>query len=121
MNIRTAFAVSALSLLLAAPFAQAQDPDAATTASEPAAQVEPSDAATPAAAAPATEAKQVTWADLDADGNGQLSKTEAEGVPSLKQVFDTADSNADGNLTAEEYKAHVAKSGAAPAATKPQG
>ena len=29
MNIRTAFAVSALSLLLAAPFAQAQDPDAA--------------------------------------------------------------------------------------------
>lgn len=120
MNIRTAFAVSALSLLLAAPFAQAQEPDAATTQSEPAAQTEPTEAATPAAA-PATEPKQVTWADLDADGNGQLSKTEAEGVPSLKQVFDTADSNADGNLTAEEYKAHVAKSGTAPAATKPQG
>ena len=30
-------------------------------------------------------------------------------MPALGQVFDKADSNADGSLTADEYKAYVAK------------
>jgi hypothetical protein len=63
----------------------------------------------PQATAPTAQPKQVTWADLDTDKNGSLSKTEVATVPELAQVFDTADANADGQLTAEEYKAQAAK------------
>ena len=48
-----------------------------------------------------------SWADVDADKDGNLSKAEAAAVPALGQVFDQADSNADGSLTADEYKAYV--------------
>lgn len=62
-------------------------------------------------AAPASTARQVTWTDLDADKDGTLSKTEVTPLPSLSQVFDQADADADSKLTADEYKAYVAKSG----------
>src|SRR3546814_6483899 len=58
--------------------------------------------------APTAEPKQVTWADLDADKDGSLSKTEVATVPALTQVFDAADADAAGKLTAEEYKVHAA-------------
>src|SRR3546814_20373517 len=68
----------------------------------------------PQATAPTAEPKQVTWADLDVDKDGSLSKAEVATVPALTQVFDAADADADGKLTAEEYKAHAAAtSGAA--------
>jgi hypothetical protein len=95
----------ALGAALAMPVAFAQD----ATPTDPAAQAAPT-----AAPAPAAEPKQVTWADLDTDKNGSLSKAEVATVPELAQSFDAADANADGQLTAEEYKAHAAKaSGAA--------
>lgn len=66
------------------------------------------DAAASTGTEPAGEAKQLTWADVDADGNGTISKTESSALPSLAQVFEQADSDANGELTADEYKAFVA-------------
>lgn len=68
-------------------------------------------AATPAVpATPATPARK-SWSALDLDKNGSLSKAEAESVNSLSKVFVEADANADGQLTADEYKAYLATSG----------
>ena len=98
-------ALVALGAALAMPMAFAQ--------SEP---TEATDAATqattdPAQAAPAApeQSKQLTWADVDADGNGSISKTESSQLASLAQVFDQADADADGELTPDEYKAFGAK------------
>lgn len=52
-----------------------------------------------------------SWADVDVDKDGNLSKAEASVVPALGQVFDKADGNADGSLSADEYKAYVSKAG----------
>ena len=57
---------------------------------------------------PAATQQPLTWADLDVDKDGSLSKEEVTTVPALTQVFDDADADADGKLTAEEYKAHAA-------------
>lgn len=101
----------AFGLAISAPaFAQdattAQPQQEATDAAQPA-----TDAATaaPQAAQPAGEAKQITWADLDADKDGKLTKEEAAPVQALSQVFDDADADKDGTLTPDEYKAYVAK------------
>ena len=68
-------------------------------------------AATPAVpATPATPARK-SWSELDADKNGNLSKTEAGSVQSLSKVFVEADADADGQLTPDEYKAYVAAHG----------
>jgi len=71
------------------------------------------DQATPAAT-PAPK-KALRWSDLDANKDGKLSKSEAEAVPSLGEVFDKADANADGALTGDEYKAYLAANGGASA------
>lgn len=96
---------AALAAVLAAPVAFAQTTPPTSTQS--------SDAATQdAAAAPASTAaapQKKSWSDVDTDKNGSLSKSEALAVPALGQVFDQADSDADGALTADEYKAYVAK------------
>lgn len=103
----------ALVASLSAPLAFAQQAEqappteqsadaAAATASDAAAQ-----ASEPAATAAAPQKK--SWSDVDVDKDGNLSKTEASSVPALGQVFDKADANADGSLTAAEYKAYVAK------------
>ena len=64
--------------------------------------------ATPLAFAQTTPAPQasgkVTWAELDADGDGMLSSEEATGIEALGDAFDAADDNDDGLLTAEEYR-----------------
>ena len=103
----------ALVATLSAPLAFAQQAEqappteqsadaAAATAGDAAAQ-----ASEPAATAAAPQKK--SWSDVDVNKDGNLSKTEASSVPALGQVFDKADSNADGSLTAAEYKAYVAK------------
>lgn len=81
--------------LVAAPLAFAQqDPQ------------QPQDpVATPAEPA---DTGKVTWSELDADGDGALSKTEAAPVDALSQAFDSADTDKDGALTADEYKAYLA-------------
>ena len=53
--------------------------------------------------AQATGAK-VTWAELDADGDGMLNAEEATGIEALGDGFDEADADDDGLLTAEEYR-----------------
>lgn len=83
-------------------------PATATTSADGTATVT---AATPAVpATPATPARK-SWSALDLDKNGSLSKAEAESVNSLSKVFVEADANADGQLTADEYKAYLAASG----------
>ena len=98
-------ALIALGAALAIPAAFAQDATAPTT------QTPPTDATQ--STAPAAEQKPLTWADLDVDGNGTLSQTEAGGLQQLSQVFGEADTDADGELTPDEYKAFVAQNNAA--------
>jgi hypothetical protein len=111
----------ALVATLSAPLAFAQQADAAATgasaqpaASTDAAAAQPAAApatSNDAAAATPTSVSKKSWADVDADKDGNLSKAEAAAVPSLGQAFDKADSNADGSLTGAEYKAYVKAQG----------
>ena len=118
---------AAMPLAFAAP-AKPTDPkpaasvDAAATAATPATPADPTtDPATPATpAVPANgmaNAKK-SWSEVDGDKDGKLTKAEAAAVPALSQVFDQADSNADGALTADEYKNFVAKAKAGGGAPK---
>ena len=63
-------------------------------------------ASPPAEAQPAS--RQLGWNDVDADGNGTISRAESAALPALAAVFDEADADGDGELTAEEYRAHAA-------------
>ena len=108
-NRKSLIGTFALMATLSAPMAFAQqaqqaDPAAAEQAAPTAQQAQPTSTA-PTGAAP----QKKSWADVDTDQNGSLSKSEASSVPALGQVFDQADANADGALTADEYKAYVAK------------
>lgn len=71
--------------------------------------------ATPATPAMPAQPAKMSWTELDANGNGTLSATEAAGIPQLEKVFAKADANADGELSADEYKAWLALSGKAKA------
>ena len=93
----------ALSAAFAAPMAFAQS----TTPTDAAAQDAATQPASPAPQSDAAPAKK-TWADLDTDKDGNLTKTEAATIPSLQAVFDQADANADGALSGEEYKTYLA-------------
>ena len=101
-------AAVALVAALSAPVAFAQSASPAPNQDAAAAQAEP------AAAAPTAAPQKKSWADVDSNKDGALSKTEAATVPALGQVFEQADSNADGALTTDEYKAYVAKVQTAP-------
>ena len=62
--------------------------------------------------APATTDKmapaKTAWEDLDVNKDGNVSKQESAALPALHDVFDQADSNADGMLTGDEYRAYLA-------------
>lgn len=102
----------ALMATLSAPLAFAQSAEASAKAAPPteaAAQAETgAQGATEATEAGTAPAKK-SWSDVDADKDGNLTKSEASTVPALAQVFDQADGDADGTLTTVEYKAYVAK------------
>ena len=102
------FGLIALSAALAMPVAFAQEADA--TAQDPTTTTQ--DPTTAPAPTAQPESQPLTWADLDVDGNGTLSKVEAGNVQSLAQVFDDADADKNGELTPDEYKAFVAKANA---------
>lgn len=104
MNARNSlFSLVALGAALAAPLAFAQSDDAAAAQqTPPTTEAAP---ATPTDAAP----KQVSWSDLDADKDGNLTRTEAASVQSLSDVFEQADADTDGTLTPDEYKNYIAK------------
>ncbi len=106
----------ALAAALAMPAAFAQDTTAA------AADEAQAEGKTPITASQLAQPAKKTWADLDTDKDGKLSKHETETIPALQAVFDEADANADGALTGEEYKAYLAvhDRNAAPPAAPPK-
>ncbi|WP_299344445.1 EF-hand domain-containing protein [uncultured Pseudoxanthomonas sp.] len=112
-NRKPLIALVALSAALAMPlaFAQEKTDDAAQAQqTEQSSEQAAGSATTPTQSteAGATQAKQ-GWADVDTNGDGNISKEEAGANPGLSQVFDQADANTDGSLTADEYKAFVSK------------
>ncbi|MDR6992952.1 EF-hand domain-containing protein [Luteimonas sp. 3794] len=101
-------AMIALGLAMAMPMAFAQDPAASTTQAPPTTDTTTQDYAQDATAdAPQAQQGQVTWADLDADGDGKLSQAEAAGLEGLAQVFSEVDADGDGFITPEEYRDFV--------------
>ncbi len=106
-------ALIALGTALAMPMAFAQDAATAPPA-EPTTHADPAQSqADPAqSTAPSSAQQPLTWADLDVDANGTLSRTEAGNLQSLAQVFDQADADSDGELTPDEYKSFVARTNA---------
>lgn len=102
-------AALALAATLSAPLAFAQSTDAQTPPASDAAASAAQDASTATAAQPTAAPQKKSWADVDGDKDGNLSKTEAAAVPALGQVFDQADADANGSLTPDEYKNYVAK------------
>lgn len=101
----------ALTASLAAPlaFAQSSAPPAQDQQAPPAAD-QSATQAPPAASA--TQSKK-TWADVDGDKDGNISKTEAATEPAVGDIFEKADANKDGSLTPDEYKAFIAKNNGA--------
>ena len=87
----------------------AQDPAATQT---PPATTEATTGNTSADASAATDAgaDKKSWADVDANQDGNLTQAEAAQVPALAEVFTQADANADGSLTGDEYRSFVSKS-----------
>ena len=114
MNLKThrkPLIAAALVAMLSSPLAFAQS-TAPQTSQDPAAASTTDQAGASGASATqgtANTSGKKSWSDVDTDKNGSLSKSEASSVPALGQVFDQADADADGSLTADEYKAYVAK------------
>lgn len=99
--------------------AAAAQQDAATAQAAAAQSAQAADQASQAAAQASAQANGggQTWASIDTDGNGTISKAESQVNAGLAQVFDQADTDKNGELTADEYKAFVqAQQGAAGAA-----
>ncbi|MFO7338448.1 MAG: EF-hand domain-containing protein [Lysobacteraceae bacterium] len=88
-------ATALVALGLASPLAFAQDAQG-QAAPEPQAQAAPQEQGT-------------SWAALDTDADGNISKQESQRHPGLASVFDEADGDGDGQLTPEEYRAFVQK------------
>jgi len=85
--------------------AQSSDTPTAATPNTPSEGV--SMPATPASTT-ASSGNKKTWSELDLDKDGNVSKSEAMADAGLKKIFAKADTNGDGILTPDEYKAYVA-------------
>lgn len=103
----------ALAAAVAMPLAFAQEAEPMTQ--DPTTTQDPTQASPTEQTAPAQPAQgEVTWADLDADGDGNLSQDEASAHPALSTVFAQADTDGDGQLTPDEYRNFAASQGATP-------
>lgn len=49
----------------------------------------------------------LSWAELDADGNGSLSRQEAQPHDALSSVFARIDADGNGELTTDEYRSFI--------------
>ena len=97
----------AVAMIVAAPaFAQYSNPPATKPAT------------TTTTTTTTTTPANATWADLDANKDGDLSKDEAGKNAAMAAIFDKADANADGILTGDEYRAYSAAPPADNAAQK---
>lgn len=104
-NFRTSLLATATAFaLLSAPLAFAQSTDATATQQTGAAMTAGTDTATGA---------QDNWGMLDTDRDGKLSRTEANADPALLVVFTDFDGDADGSLTADEYRGYAERASAA--------
>ena len=121
-NRKPLIGLIALSAALAMPMAFAQSETEASAAQTPTEQATPTESATPAdsatgasvqqaeqSAAGASDQGKQGWNDVDTDKDGAISKQEASTNAGLSQVFEQADADTDGKLTADEYKAFVSK------------
>ncbi len=106
-------ATTALVAALALPAMAQQQAPAASAAAQSGGAATSAQSAQPAQSAQSGGGQ--TWASVDTDSDGAISKQEAQVNAGLAQVFDQADGNTDGKLTTDEYKAFVTKqqSGAA--------
>ncbi|NDK38495.1 EF-hand domain-containing protein [Pseudoxanthomonas gei] len=130
-NRKPLIALLALSAALAMPMAFAQDDTEAQATQAQAEQATPTDPATATQSAQGASVQQAEqastsassqgkqgWNDVDSDKDGAISKKEAASNAGLSQVFDQADADTNGKLTAEEYKAFVSKNYGEPKAPK---
>lgn len=111
MNHRKRFGTGflILGMMAVAPLAFAQ---ATPTTEQPPTETTPPPAAGAAEQQPArstASGQGLSWADLDADGNGNLSKQEAQPHGALSSVFAQVDADGDGELTTDEYRNFIQK------------
>ena len=112
----------ALAATLATPLAMAQSTSPATDTNQtpPATTATPNPSSTTPSAVQDTLKKpttslstaspgQKTWEELDVNKDGNLSKAEAAADASMKSLFAKADTNGDGTLTPDEYRAYYEK------------
>ncbi|PKV14634.1 hypothetical protein [Xanthomonas prunicola] len=118
MNNRNRTSLLAATAALAAALAL---PAMAQSTSQDAAAQSASAAQSGSSATSAQSGGGQTWASVDTDSDGAISKQEAQVNAGLAQIFDQADGNADGKLTPDEYKAFVAKQQGGGAASGSQG
>jgi hypothetical protein len=102
-NTRLTTGFLVLGMVAAAPLAFAQQ-GTPTSGQDPAPATGSTGQPAPQAAA---GGQGLSWADLDADGNGNLSRQEAQRHAGLSNVFAEADADANGELTADEYRSYV--------------
>ena len=98
-------ALAALTAALAMPLAFAQTAEPTEGMQEATTEATPSE---PTEAAPEASAP-LTWNDVDTDKDGAISKEESTQLASLAEVFDEADADGDGLLTADEYRTYAAR------------
>lgn len=109
IQFRRSIALTAFALAFAVPaaFAQTGSPAAAPTGSQAAA-VAP---ASPAGVAGDPAKGEKNWAQLDSNGDGNVSRDEAAADAMWSEHFANADANADGALSRAEFDQHHADMG----------
>ena len=107
-HLGTGFLVLGMMAVAPLAFAQATPP---TTGQQPTEATSPpaTGAAEQQASQSSASGQGLSWADLDADGNGSLSQQEARRHDGLANVFAQADADANGELTADEYRGFIQK------------
>lgn len=112
-NFRTSLLASATAFaLLSAPLAFAQSTDATATQQNSTQQNSASMTTEANTSTVTTTGTQSNWDALDIDRDGKLSRAEANADPALVIVFADIDGDADGALTADEYRGYAERASA---------